>query len=163
MNIIGGPQVGMVTLLSMLPNVANSDSICAAYTAYGELSKIGNVLPLIQAMKETANFTSRWWVQFNNPAGIGVTGERGKGEVFYSLSAGIAAQYAHLLAYAVHEAELTDDQEKLIYFDRRLKAMGAALRGSAPTWEELGGKWAPSRDYGTSVIRKFIQYGYSVT
>ncbi|KPV51795.1 hypothetical protein SE17_19175 [Kouleothrix aurantiaca] len=103
--IIGGPQILMDRLRRSLAakNVPEEtiESVVAAYTAYGELTGIGNLLPLAQAVHETGWFRSDRWVISQNPAGLGATDDGAWGNVFDTPAAGILAQYAHLLAYAL--------------------------------------------------------------
>lgn len=157
----GGPQVPCRVLGSHLArrtpwaaeNPAAGDQIVACYTAYGQLSGISNLIAFAQACHETAHFTSGWWLNHNNPAGIGVTGEKGKGNRFATPAEGILAQFAHLLAYAAVDGVLTLTQQRLLPFTPRLQLLiNGGRRGTADRWVDLGGKWAPSPDYGRKVL-----------
>lgn len=97
-----------------------------------------------QAMHETG------WLQFGgdvkpeqfNFAGIGATGGGNPGNSFESVAVGLRAQVQHLKAYA-STAPLNGAQ-----VDPRFQYV---TRGSAPTVEDLGGKWAADTSYGTSL------------
>ena len=162
LRIIGGPSVAPKVLGTWLAkhtpwtasNQAGGDLIVACYTAYGQLSGLGNLLPFAQGCHETGHFTSEWWVRANNPAGIGVTGQAGMGEVFASPALGILAHIAHLLAYASADKGLTTTQRILTVFTPRLGVLEKAhYRGVAPRWADLGAKWAVSAAYGTKLLR----------
>src|SRR5206468_3966505 len=83
--IIGGPTVALDLLMRRLsgsaPAVAadRRAQIAAAYTTIGSLAGTGNLIPLAQAVHETGWFSSRWFIEHNNPAGIGVTGKTQQG------------------------------------------------------------------------------------
>jgi N-acetylmuramoyl-L-alanine amidase len=158
--ILGGPQAIMADLMRVLDARASKHNdaerlseIAAAYVTFGRLTGIGSRVPFAQAAHETGWFSSEWWKTANNPAGIGVTGEAGKGERFNSVAAGVLAHYAHLLAYATTDSMLGPEGLLLLPFDRRIKAMGVKARGTAPRWVDLGGKWAVSKDYGRKVLK----------
>lgn len=155
--IIGSPQLAYAPLVALLQrrNVPQADAIAAAYVTYGTLSGIGSLVPLAQAILETGCFTSARWVQACNPAGLGATNDGAWGGTFASPAAGIIAQYAHLLAYACPAAQLTPVQQRLIAFDPRLVALErAGLRGVAPRWIDLNGRWAvPGLIYGQTILR----------
>jgi N-acetylmuramoyl-L-alanine amidase len=61
---------------------------------------------------------------------------------------GAMAHADHLRLYAGHPIDMVDTPDPRAMF---LKP-GTANFGSAPTVELLGGKWAPARSYGTSVV-----------
>lgn len=179
--IIGGPTVALDLLLRRLsgnaPAVAvdRRAQIAAAYTTIGSLAGVGNLIPFAQGVHETGWFSSWWFVEHNNPAGIGVTGRKQPGDPntpprdgvwqwygrerqwrqgfhFDTVAAGVLAQIAHLLAYAGTDAQLAETQRWLLPFDVRLTAMGSA-RGKAPTWVGLNGKWAvPGKTYGQKIL-----------
>jgi hypothetical protein len=108
---------------------------------------VGHDLMAAQCAKETAGWQSSWAREHNNPAGLGVTGEPGKGETFATFSDGFRCQAAHLLSYAAGYGDW-------VGADCRADAMPAASFGSAPRWQDLNGKWAtPGTNYGQDIAR----------
>lgn len=97
-----------------------------------------------QAMHETG------WLQFGgdvqasqfNFAGIGATGGGAAGNSFSSVAIGLRAQVQHLKAYA-STAPLNGT-----CVDPRFQYV---TRGIAPNVQDLGGKWAASASYGSSI------------
>ncbi|MHC0036313.1 glucosaminidase domain-containing protein [Pseudoneobacillus sp. C159] len=71
----------------------------------------------------------------NNYAGIGASGGGRQGAFFSTIAEGITAHIQHLYAYAT-KAPLPSG-EKVV--DPRFHLV---VRGSAPNWEDLAGKWA---------------------
>ena len=90
---------------------------------------------IAQAIWETAYFQYGGIVDANdnNYAGIGATGAVGVKEKFQTPRLGIRAQVQHLKAYASTNSLVLD------LVDPRFKYV---TRGSAPSVEELSGKWA---------------------
>lgn len=160
--ILNGPQVDPIRLHRALNmwakhlSLEERESIVAAYTTYGELTTIGNILPFCQAAKETGWFASERWKRSKNPAGIGATNDGAWGSHFNNAAEGILAQYAHLLCYATKPEENSFLIERLAQLSPRIEAMSKAFgRGSARTWVSLGGKWAwPGNGYGESIIKR---------
>ena len=158
--VLNGPQVDTAVLRAWLdarsatqsPQIR--DEIACAYTTYGRLSRIGNLLPFAQALHETGHFASPRWVQAFNPAGLGATNDGAWGSTFATPSEGIVAQFAHLLAYAAPDEALNVPQRLLVQFDPRLPALMQAFgRGCAPRWVDLNGRWAvPGPDYGQKIL-----------
>ena len=157
--IVGGPHTGHRMLLlwattrGVSPEMA--DSIAIAFTVYGELTRIGNILPFAQAAHETGWFTSARWRISYNPAGLGATNDGAWGGTFRNPAEGILAQYAHLIAYAVKPEEAGQVQRALSMIDPRYDAVkGRGWLGVAPRWIDLNGRWAyPGRTYGQSIIK----------
>lgn len=90
---------------------------------------------IAQAIHETGYFQYGGVVkpEDNNFAGIGATGNGDERNTFSSVRIGIRAQVQHLKAYAtsaVLKQEVVDPRYKYV------------TKGSAPTLEELAGKWA---------------------
>lgn len=168
--ILGGPSLPATTLITYLDRRAphlswqQRQSIVCAYTALGELTTIGNVRPLAQAIKEASEkdangtywaFNSRRFLQNYNPAGLGATNDGAEGAKFYSIAAGIAAQFAHLLCYAAKPGDLPATLATLQLLSPRREALAGTFGlGSAPTWEQLNGRWAyPGTTYGQDILR----------
>jgi hypothetical protein len=137
-------------------NIREAERIASAFTVYGELTTIGNLLPFAQAAKETGWFTSDRWTKSYNPAGLGATNDGAWGATFHNPAEGILAQYAHLIAYAVDPNKMNVVQRTLMLLDPRYEAVKRqGWLGIAPTWVALNGKWAsPGRDYGESIIKR---------
>jgi hypothetical protein len=159
--ILNGPQVDTAVLRAWLDahapaqSAAIRDEIACAFTAYGRLSKIGNLLPFAQAIHETGNFSSARWVQAFNPAGLGATNDGAWGSTFASPSEGIVAQFGHLLAYAAKDSQLNVPQRLMVQFDPRLDPLTKRQwRGIAPRWIDLNGRWAyPGDGYGQKILQ----------
>lgn len=103
-----------------------------------------------QSAKETAfgNFGGVLDETYHNPCGM--KNSAGGGDYdpsahkkFESWFQGIAAQVQHLALYAglVVKPESLVDPRHFLY-----------LKGTAKRWTDLGGKWAPSQGYGTSIL-----------
>lgn len=86
----------------------------------------------------------------HNYCGLGVTQLGQKGCQFSTVKEGVTAQIQHLYAYACTKA--IPSGETLI--DPRFKYV---TRGSAPNWEDLGGKWAAATEYGTKILNLYTQ------
>ena len=86
----------------------------------------------------------------HNYCGLGVTQLGQKGCQFATVKEGVTAQIQHLYAYACTKA--IPSGETLI--DPRFKYV---TRGSAPNWEDLGGKWAAATEYGTKILNLYTQ------
>lgn len=161
--ILNGPHVPSHRLCDWLQSYApsikdNHDAIAAAYTTYGELTKIGNLLPFAQAAKETGWFSSPRWVRSYNPAGLGATNDGAWGGTFSNPAEGILTQYAHLVVYAMDETACTAVPLWRFFalVDPRFDAVKQrGWVGSVQQWTHLNGKWAyPGRNYGESIIER---------
>jgi hypothetical protein len=158
--IIGGAQIASDTLRAWMERKASwlepapRDQIASAFTAFGQLTRIGNLLPFAQAWHETGGFASERWVKSFNPAGLGATNDGAWGANFASPAEGVVAQYAHLLAYAATDEQLNVPQRVLVQLDPRLEPLvQRGWRGIAPRWIDLNGRWAvPGPTYGNSII-----------
>ena len=108
-----------------------------------------------QSSHETANWTSFWWNERLNPAGIGITGHPPEDEVSRVWERGdhaARAHVAHLLLYCTGRIEggglkPADDPRH----DAYLSAHGA--RGIASTLADLAGTWAVDTGYAAKVAR----------
>ena len=97
-----------------------------------------------QAMHETG------WLRFSgdvspnqcNFAGIGATGGGVAGATFPNVRMGIRAQVQHLKAYASTDALNNVCVDPRFYY---------VERGSAPTLDELDGRWATGSGYGNNI------------
>lgn len=156
--ILGGPHIRSSQLAGPLGRsglrAADLEPIVSAYVTLGELTGIGSLIPLAQAIHETGWFTSARWIQSRNPAGLGATNDGAWGKQFATVAAGVTAQYAHLLAYAKTDEQLTLPNRILVLLDPRLTAVEQkGYRGIAPRWIDLNGRWAvPGPTYGQRIL-----------
>ena len=107
-----------------------------------------------QAIHETGWFTSYRSVVNHNYAGIGATSDSVIGKVNKCIIEGVQNHYAHWQAYN------GDMYDKLAaaYDDRYdiIQAMrGPARKKLAPYMEQVGGIWAPAKDYGYKVVKVY--------
>lgn len=124
----------------------------------GKAEGVRGDIAFCQAIHETDyfRFTGQAKIEWNNPAGLGVTGQIVNGEPvgnkFPDWRTGIRAQIQHLKAYAVKNPIFMN---KLV--DPRYEAVkNAGYIGTAPTWTDLNGKWAyPGKTYGQSILKLF--------
>lgn len=86
----------------------------------------------------------------HNYCGLGVTTLGKKGCQFDTVEEGVTAQIQHLYAYACTKA--LPSGETLI--DPRFNYV---TRGSAPNWEDLGGKWAAATNYGEKILALYVE------
>ncbi|HEV8220322.1 MAG TPA: N-acetylmuramoyl-L-alanine amidase [Streptosporangiaceae bacterium] len=111
------------------------------------------LLVVAQMSEETGHLTSFWSQRpRRNFAGIGVTGEEGKGNKFPSLTAGIRAHTGRLLAYVLPAGAANPAQAALITEALEARDLPADRRGIAPTLAGLSGKWATDKHYAAKVV-----------
>ena len=125
-------------LLSKNPNPKikmDPVAFCRLFLYMAALEGVRGDLLFAQSCKETGyfNFNGTVTEDQNNYAGIGTTDATTKGAYFPDEATGILAQAQHAKGYATADA--------LVYecVDPRYALM---KKGSAPNWEDLGGKWA---------------------
>jgi len=135
-------------------NAGQRQFIVSAFTTYGEVTEIGNVFPFAQAALETGWFTSDRFLKSNNPAGLGATDDGAWGNEFDTISAGILAQYAHLLCYAKPEQDLKYIQRQLSMLSPWREAMMRVygLGAANNTWKGLTRKWATDPNYDAKIV-----------
>ena len=109
-----------------------------------------------QSAKETAymKFGGVLDASFKNPCGLktsqgGDNKDPNAHKRFASWEEGIQAQVDHLALYAGKEGYPKAGSPDPRHFPY--------LRGTAPTVESLGGKWAPASNYGTSIVAMMKQ------
>lgn len=131
--------------------------IVAAYFLVGVTEGVRADVALAQACKETGFFSYRTPAgapsvvqkSQNNFAGIGVTGQAGVvGSAWPTIEQGVRGHMRRLRLYA--DASAPNDLAVL------QRAFPAQYLGKAPNVEDLGGKWAPSADYGISIVRDYL-------
>jgi len=105
-----------------------------------------------QSAKETGyfKFGGVLDITFNNPCGMktksgGSDKDPNVHQRFKSWEEGIKAQVDHLALYAGAPGYPKTDTPDPRHFN--------FIKGTAPTVEELGGKWAPSQSYGTDIVK----------
>ena len=111
--------------------------LCRLFIEEGAVLNIRGDIAFCQSMHETG------WLRYggdvsaeqNNYAGIGAVGGGAKGAWFDSPRIGVRAVIHHLYAYAT-DKPLPDGVECAS------PRFNLVRRGTAPAWEDLGGKWA---------------------
>ena len=162
--IIGGEVVSPKVIRKALDVYSNhltetqKESIVHSFCTFGELTSIGNIYPFAQSVHETGWFASARFVQSYNPAGLGATDDGAWGSRFDTISAGVLAQYAHLLCYAKPELDLNYIQRQIALLSPRRNAMRAVygLGAANNNWHGLTHKWntpkPEGRNYATRII-----------
>ena len=136
-------------------NPAYHDSLLAtivnAYYEVGEEEGVRADVALAQAVKETAAFNFGGSVQPEqwNFAGVGATGPGVPGMSWPTIRDGARGHLRRLRMYA----EGSDDIYDLEILQRPLPRQYWA---AAPNVEDLGGRWAPSPDYGVSIVDDYL-------
>lgn len=123
--------------------------LIALYLTEADDERIDGEVAFAQAIHETGFFQYGGdvdWTQ-NNFAGIGATGGGVPGHSFPTARLGVRAHVQHLKAYA--DPQITAEELAHPVVDPRFDLV---RKGSAPRWEDLGGKWAPSPTYGLAVL-----------
>lgn len=115
-----------------------------------------------QAWHETDGFTSKWWRERLNPAGIGITGDPAQNEASHTWTNGkdaARAHVAHMLAYDATSRVLSHRFDDLMKFDPRFVTVyEAGLNQSVRTLGDLGnGKWATDPNYAQKIAAKANQ------
>ncbi|SUO99589.1 Sporulation-specific N-acetylmuramoyl-L-alanine amidase [Tissierella praeacuta] len=120
-----------------------------------DISLKAGVNPLVtycQSAKETGymKFGGVLNASFNNPCGMKVSSGGGDKDPnahkrFTSWKEGIQAQVDHLALYAGASGYPKTGTPDPRHF--------SFIKGTAPTVESLGGKWAPSTSYGTEIVK----------
>jgi flagellum-specific peptidoglycan hydrolase FlgJ len=133
---------------------ANVRGIVKRYVTTATAVGLDPLLVVAQMVLETGNLTSFWsQVPRRNPAGIGVTGEEGKGNTFTSWDKACRAHVGRLLAYALPEGDETRAQKALIKEALKVRDLPADRRGRAPALAGLSGSWAMDPKYAGKIVR----------
>jgi flagellum-specific peptidoglycan hydrolase FlgJ len=120
-------------------------------------TRLDVIIAIAQMVLETGNLSS-WWAARPrcNPAGIGVTGETGKGISFGSWSQSVPAHVGRLLAYALRaDAPMVTKEHDLITTALRWRPLPEAMRGSGPTVALMARSWAADPTYAQSLSRVY--------
>lgn len=112
------------------------------------------------ALAQSAKETGYWYyggdvrpLQWNF-AGIGATGGGTPGESWPSLTDGV---YGHIRRLRIYATPRNKVKEYHIYDLNILhRSLPESYWGSAPSVEDLGGKWAPSLSYGASIVKDYL-------
>lgn len=126
-------------------------SIVSLYWSFGADEVVRPDVALAQAVKETAafNFTGAVRAGQWNFAGIGATGGGVPGESWPGPAEGIQGHLRRLRMYAAGSDAIYD-------LDILKRPLPRSYWGAAPYVEDLGGRWAPSPDYGLSIVRDYL-------
>lgn len=159
-SIMGQASITADRMAAFLLAINSSPQIsCSAveltgyYLSEGATEGVRGDIAFCQAIHETG------WFRFggdvlpeqNNFCGLGATNTTptGKGAWFETAQLGVRAQIQHLKAYASTDAlvnECVDPRFSLV------------IRGIAPTWTDLNGRWAvPGTTYGQSILAIYEQ------
>lgn len=113
----------------------NPLDFCKLFIEEGNIEGVRGDIAFCQSVHETGWFAFKGDVvpEQHNYAGIGTTGGGVKGHYFKDQREGIKAQIQHCKGYA------TKEPLKETCVDPRYHLVS---KGIAPTWEDLGGKWA---------------------
>lgn len=129
-------------------------AIVKAYVVTAKEVGLDPLLVVSQMVLETGNLSSFWsQPPRRNPAGIGVTGEPGKGVSFSSWDKAVRAHVGRLLAYAIPEGQETPAQRKLIEEALAVRPLPSNRRGVASTLSGLAGTWATDPKYAQKIAR----------
>jgi len=122
------------------------------------LAKLDPAIVAAQSAEETGNWTSDWWNNRLNPAGIGITGDPADDEASHTWTNGTdaaRAQIVHLYVYAV--GEIPDGHVLAPYRDldpRYQAALAAGYSGLAKTIVGLSGHWAADTNYADNIAQR---------
>lgn len=150
--IMGEPELKVEQMRKFLRGInPNAPDVEQLFLGEGNIEGVRGDIAFCQAIHETDyfRFTGTAMIEWNNPAGLGVTGPAGVGNRFPSWQEGIRAQIQHLKAYAkkypVYTSELIDPRYGAL--------VAAGYLGMAPRWTDLNGKWAyPGTTYGQAIL-----------
>lgn len=151
-SIMGKSELSVEQMRKFLREInPNAPEIEQLYLDEGEIEGVRGDIAFCQAIHETNyfRFTGTAKIEWNNPAGLGVTGPAGVGNRFPNWQEGIRAQIQHLKAYAKKYPAFNT-----AIVDPRYEALvKAGYSGMAPRWTDLNGKWAyPGTTYGQAIL-----------
>ena len=119
---------------------------------------IDPALVVAQGAEETGNWTSDWWVERLNPAGIGITGDPAQDAVSGTWASGAdaaRAQIVHLFVYAVGPVPNGHTLARFRDLDPRYQAaIDAGFGGVAPKLSGLSGRWAEDPGYAGKIAER---------
>ena len=121
---------------------------------------IDPAIVVAQGAHETGDWTSKWWRDRLNPAGIGITGDPAQNAASRTWENGTdaaRAQIVHLAGYAIPMSSMAWNTGKLgqyIRLDPRLSAIPLRWQGTQETIHDLTGKWATDPRYAEKIAAK---------
>lgn len=154
--ILGKPQVSLEQAQAWAKARNATNDFIAIAKLYWEMAPILNVRPEVayaQSAKETAFgwFGGMVTRNFNNWCGLKTTKGGSNSDpkahaCFPDDQTGVLAHLQHLALYAGQTVigEIVDPR----HFSN--------LEGTAKTVEALGGRWAPNKDYGKSIVKDYL-------
>lgn len=152
--ILGNSQATAAQMWAYLKSLnPQAPNYADLYLQIGNKYGVRGDLAFAQSIKETGAWKYGGSVQpdQNNFAGLGAVSPKTQGASFDTPAEGIEAQIQHLYGYAT-TAPLPEGTE--IVDPRWDILVQSGLRGSAPYWENLNGKWAvPGDGYGQDIVR----------
>ena len=121
----------------------------------GPLIGMDPAIVVAQSAHETGNWTSFYWREHLNPAGIGITSSGVPSATWANGTDAARAQMVHLYLYAVGRIPSTHRLYPYISLDPRYSAaLSAGYAGTSPTLNDLTGRWATDPSYGVNVARR---------
>lgn len=157
--IVGKSEISLSQALSWAEG-KNADKrfldVAPLYWEYGEKTGIRPEVLYAQAAKETnyGKYTGSVTPSQNNWAGIKTVAASGDEafdhESFESPEDGVRGHFNHMCAY-VGLAPIGEPHERFY------KTSTAAWAGKVANIEDLGGKWAPAKDYGESILNDYLK------
>ncbi|MFC0216423.1 glucosaminidase domain-containing protein [Paenibacillus chartarius] len=152
--ILGAPTMTADQMRQYVRSVnPSAPDYAELYLSIGRRYHVRGDLAFAQSILETNywRFGGSVNASQNNFAGLGSTSRTEAGASFPTPELGIEAQIQHLYGYATAAplpagTTLVDPRFSIL--------QSAGLRGTAPNWEDLNGKWAvPGTTYGQDILR----------
>ncbi|MCF8010846.1 MAG: glucosaminidase domain-containing protein [Clostridiales bacterium] len=157
--IISSAKIGVKQAQQWAKSRGASDVFIELAELYWELvDSHGGVNPAgayAQAAKETGfgKFNGVVSENYKNPCGMkihegGANNDPGAHQKFNTWEDGVAAHLDHLALYAGapgYPKNVTTDPRHF-----------SVIKGRASSFEELGGNWAPSGEYGESLVKRYL-------
>ena len=104
---------------------------------------------------ETASGTSHYWVEYGNPAGLGVTGDPSSDPDEFTAESAARAHVVHMCAY-LGITDLPPDWIATDPYWSKVEENG--LIGSVTTTADLSGGWSMDPDYGNKIDERYAYY-----
>ena len=147
------PEQAVLLIKSVNPKpliTCSVEELVAHYFQEAEKEGIRGDVALSQALLETGFFRYGGSVgyQQNNFCGLGSTGKNVGGARFNEAKIGVRAHIQHLLVYTSKK----NPSESIV--DPRFEVVRKIPRiyASARTWNDLDGRWATSKPYGSKIL-----------